>query len=253
MILNNISRAIREQNYYAVALEFIIVIAGIVVGFQINAWAVDQRLRVEEQAFADRLYADIETLQLERAVIAGRNESNRALNASVLEKLSEASSETEFEPEECAFIIVSNLINYDPADLPTLEELTSSGDRQFLRDPELNAAISTYFQDRQARREVARELSSKTVDLSLNYSGLILQRISVPEDGLTAQDIRASRLSELRQMNCDLLGMRANDEFLNNLVNNTVMTSLYVNAVSERTDESLSALTGALEAYRSSN
>lgn len=32
MILQNISKAIREQNYYAVALEFVIVIAGVVIG-----------------------------------------------------------------------------------------------------------------------------------------------------------------------------------------------------------------------------
>lgn len=30
MILQNITKAIREQNYYAVALEFVIVIAGVV-------------------------------------------------------------------------------------------------------------------------------------------------------------------------------------------------------------------------------
>jgi len=250
MILKNISKAIREQNYYAVALEFIIVIAGIVVGFQINAWAINQRLGAEERAFVDRLFADIETLQLERAVIARRNETNRAINAAVLGKLGPDSNATEFDPNECAFIIISNLINYDPSELPALEELTSSGNRQFLRDADLNSAISTYFQDRQARREVARELSSKTVDLSLNYSGLILQRISVPQDGLTSEDMLASRLSELRQMECDLARMRADAEFLNNLVNNTVMASLYVDAVSERTDEALMTLTDALEAYR---
>ncbi len=38
MILQNLAKAIREQNYYAVFLEFVIVIAGVVIGFQINAW-----------------------------------------------------------------------------------------------------------------------------------------------------------------------------------------------------------------------
>ena len=38
MILPNLTRAIREQNYYAVVLEFLIVIAGVVIGFQITAW-----------------------------------------------------------------------------------------------------------------------------------------------------------------------------------------------------------------------
>lgn len=38
MILQSLARAVRKQNYYAVFLEFIIVIAGVVIGFQINAW-----------------------------------------------------------------------------------------------------------------------------------------------------------------------------------------------------------------------
>lgn len=38
MILQNLSKAVREQNWFAVVLEFVIVIAGVVIGFQINAW-----------------------------------------------------------------------------------------------------------------------------------------------------------------------------------------------------------------------
>jgi len=37
MILARISRAIREQNWFTVALEFVIVIAGVVIGFQVRA------------------------------------------------------------------------------------------------------------------------------------------------------------------------------------------------------------------------
>lgn len=38
MILARLSRAIREQNWFAVILEFVIVIAGVVIGFQITEW-----------------------------------------------------------------------------------------------------------------------------------------------------------------------------------------------------------------------
>ena len=55
MILQNLSRAIREQNYYAVFLEFVIVIAGVVIGFQVQAWAQDQAEQREEQAVLQRL------------------------------------------------------------------------------------------------------------------------------------------------------------------------------------------------------
>lgn len=38
MILARITKAIREQNWFAVAVEFLIVILGVVIGFQVTAW-----------------------------------------------------------------------------------------------------------------------------------------------------------------------------------------------------------------------
>lgn len=48
MILQNISKAIREQHYCAIALEFVIVIAGVVIGVQINA-RNEGRLQAQQQ------------------------------------------------------------------------------------------------------------------------------------------------------------------------------------------------------------
>ncbi|MEE2525724.1 hypothetical protein V0U79_05045 [Hyphobacterium sp. HN65] len=60
MILQNIATAIRQQNYYAVVLEFVIVIAGVVIGFQINAWNEGRQDSAEERDMLVRLYQDIE-------------------------------------------------------------------------------------------------------------------------------------------------------------------------------------------------
>ncbi len=60
MIVQNISKAIRKQNYYAVLLEFVIVIAGVVIGFQINAWAEGRAEAEREAALLDRLHDDVE-------------------------------------------------------------------------------------------------------------------------------------------------------------------------------------------------
>jgi len=59
MILQSISRAIREQNYYAVVLEFVIVIAGVVIGFQIQAWNEDRADRETEARYHLRISADL--------------------------------------------------------------------------------------------------------------------------------------------------------------------------------------------------
>ena len=60
MILQNLSKAIRQQNWFAVFLEFVIVIAGVVIGFQVTEWA-SAWAEAERRAVAmDRLHEEIE-------------------------------------------------------------------------------------------------------------------------------------------------------------------------------------------------
>jgi len=63
MILQRISTAIRQQNWFAVALEFVIVIAGVVIGFQVTAWNGARVNQEREAQFIERLrddFVDIE-------------------------------------------------------------------------------------------------------------------------------------------------------------------------------------------------
>jgi len=62
MILQNISKAIREQNYYAVALEFVIVIAGVVIGFQIQAWNEGRADREAEALYLTTLAGELDLI-----------------------------------------------------------------------------------------------------------------------------------------------------------------------------------------------
>ena len=59
MILARLSRAIRDQNWFAVALEFVIVIAGVVIGFQIQGWAQDRAVSARENQYLYELLADM--------------------------------------------------------------------------------------------------------------------------------------------------------------------------------------------------
>ena len=57
-ILGRLSKAVREQNWFAVVLELLIVIAGVVVGFQITVWRQDRADRARlalQETFGDVL------------------------------------------------------------------------------------------------------------------------------------------------------------------------------------------------------
>jgi len=81
MILSRLSRAFREQNWFAVALEFVIVIAGVVIGFQITAWNNARQDRIEESAIMGRLLEEFRELEASEAAYLERATQQQRLMA----------------------------------------------------------------------------------------------------------------------------------------------------------------------------
>lgn len=61
MLLRSMSSHIRSQNWLAVALDFVIVVAGIFVGLQADAWNEDRKDRIRERAAIEQLLSDFTT------------------------------------------------------------------------------------------------------------------------------------------------------------------------------------------------
>jgi hypothetical protein len=59
MILSRIAKALKDQNWLAVAIEFVIVIAGVVIGFQVTAWNEDRLSAIRGAELSERLVADL--------------------------------------------------------------------------------------------------------------------------------------------------------------------------------------------------
>lgn len=59
-MLRFITRQIRDQNWVTVAVEFAIVVAGVLLAFQINAWSEATQTRAVETAYMHRLNAEMD-------------------------------------------------------------------------------------------------------------------------------------------------------------------------------------------------
>ena len=57
--LGRLAEAVREQNWFAVTLEVLIVVLGVVIGFQINTWGAAQADARLSRAYAERLLIDL--------------------------------------------------------------------------------------------------------------------------------------------------------------------------------------------------
>jgi len=59
MILRSVMRHVRDQNWFAVGLDFLIVILGVFIGLQVNTWNAERQVRAGEQRYLERLRVDV--------------------------------------------------------------------------------------------------------------------------------------------------------------------------------------------------
>ncbi len=60
MLLRRISKHVKDQNWFAVALDFFIVVAGILIAFQITNWSEERQERTLERHYLERLVEDMD-------------------------------------------------------------------------------------------------------------------------------------------------------------------------------------------------
>ena len=85
MILRSITRHVRDQNWFAVGLVFLIVIVGVFIGIQVSNWNGERQNTALADDYPERLTADLITDQaLWRAAI-DYFETARAYGMQVLE------------------------------------------------------------------------------------------------------------------------------------------------------------------------
>ena len=184
MILRSITRHVREQNWVAVALDFVIVVLGILLAFQITEWSADRQQRIAEGRYlaelARDLHADIDELR------GGREQSlwrlkigesilkavdadfqhpaffpmpNEALLADPAEDRSEFSGHM-FAALTTTFILIG--VDY------TFDELVQSGNLGVLSNRTLVNRLATYY-GRHNRRRIEFDIAREQVSPRLAY------------------------------------------------------------------------------------
>ncbi|MBI1236999.1 MAG: hypothetical protein GC188_09995 [Alphaproteobacteria bacterium] len=144
MILARLSHAIRQQNWFAVVLEFVIVIAGVVIGFQITAWNADRAAAERADILTERLIADLRDEQW-------RVEGNAVYYAQVSENAQRAIDALEGRREVNDETLVieafrATQIFSFPVIRTTYEELVATGTINLIADEALMAAAVEYYE-----------------------------------------------------------------------------------------------------------
>jgi hypothetical protein len=145
MILRRLAGFIRRHDWFAVTIEILVVIVGLLLAFQLDRWWEQRGERVQEAEFVARLAADVarESEFLEQAIVLA---TMRKGMAELLMDVAEDSSAATRDPVRFVAAVQQAAYTYAPIlSAHTFEEMRSTGNLRLLRDPEVKNALYSYY------------------------------------------------------------------------------------------------------------
>ncbi|MDZ4691750.1 hypothetical protein, partial [Terricaulis sp.] len=147
MILRRIIAHFRKQEWTAIALDFVIVVVGVFVGLQAQAWNESRQDRVQERMYIERLARDFTAIE-ERTEFANEKWLS-VINVSrrLLADIDAFNATGRMPRTEQAILVDLNDLHGTRIPAPraaTFVEMLSTGEIRVLRDEELRDALLAY-------------------------------------------------------------------------------------------------------------
>jgi hypothetical protein len=145
MILRNLADALRNQNWFTVVLEVLIVVVGIFIGLQVDGWNEARKDRVSEHRYLERIYdelaLDIESIEQSIRIAKSRREMGQLLLRAL-----DDSEVVRADPHEFMRAIQQASYTFSPTiNDHTFDEIKFAGNLAIIRDVELRSGLSAYY------------------------------------------------------------------------------------------------------------
>ncbi len=204
MILRRFTQHVNEQNWFAVALDVLVVVVGIFLGMQVTEWNEARKDRKDSHEFLERIHTEV--LSSERAsqrVLERRLNLIHDLTAAVRMTSDEQAGST-LTDRHCFALGTSHYYNISVTDLPSLVELMNAGRLTIIEDDQLRTALIELQQATGALRAVILD-DNNAHNLPMLHPNIIA--LTSHFDG---------ELGEIQsKYRCNLEAMRENRSFLN--------------------------------------
>ena len=239
MILRRVITHFRRQEWAAIAIDFVIVVLGVFIGLQVQAFAVERDRQKSERGYLTRLHGEVEQL-LETRARYDRSRTKFSVDLlGAVKVLDDAEGITSLSLDQCDAVAGSAHTTVPPAELPTVAELLSTGRLDHLSSATVRTAILTYVQDAVRARDLIVVITDSGRDLGKAHPHLITHHVG------------ASRIrSEEVWLNpeCRTEAMRADPAFRNELSENAYMYNVYTTRAVLPVSRQLAALHAVLDA-----
>jgi len=143
MLLRRMIEHVKAQNWFAVGLDFVIVVTGVFIGLQVQQWHEARKDAVVHEMLLERLEAEFRDLEPVVAELVTFFQSSRKSTAAVIDAL-----RLEHPPEdEAAFRFALGRANWVvniPDIAPAYQELVATGRLSDVRNAELRKTLIGY-------------------------------------------------------------------------------------------------------------
>ena len=256
MIFRRVKAHVAKEDWFAVFIDFIIVVFGVFMGLQVANWSAARADRADERTFLNALHQDIiEAEQISRRILNIRITVFNDLESAV-DILFERTAWRDLSNKECTAIGNSHIAGVIWTDLPSLSGLRDAGRTGILRDDTLLQNLATLMQRQDAMDKIIKATKKNTTDLPRAYPDLFeITPVIVPlgtASGLTEYDtVFVCDGKKLRLNRSAMNGVAVNIELFDAVVNLVGIKPwvAQTSAVHEQLDETL-GITHATEGAR---
>lgn len=150
MLLRRITQHVKEQNWFAVAVDFFIVVAGILIAFQITNWNAAREAKATEQELIIRLEDEFSEIAASFEITLERLPIYVTATQDLID-LARGGDLPSDQDLKYAIYMYANL-GRPPLRSATYQQLVASGDLKLVTDSNLRNALVRYHQsvDQQA-------------------------------------------------------------------------------------------------------
>ena len=188
MLLRRVTKHVKDQNWFAVLVDFFIVVVGILLAFQITKWNESKQDRIDEQYYLNRIIGDIDESIANNKKVISLLENKSKNSYWVVSKLQSGKLEdNEIEIFKERFLLIGNWLTADFID-STINELQNNGRLDIIQSEEFREHLGRFQLTLQSVRRgqiniadmhktLMHEINAR-VDRGSNKSDIILPSIN---------------------------------------------------------------------------
>ncbi|NNE40935.1 MAG: hypothetical protein HKN14_08450 [Marinicaulis sp.] len=228
MLLRRITEHVKAQNWFAVGLDFLIVVVGVFIGLQVSNWNNVATAKAEEQQLLTQMQSDIAAAVTLKTHWLSDMEDHRMSLLESIEIIQKKPDQEFISDAHCGAMWSSHLIFYPVAPLGSLDEILAKGSLLTPQGQSVRPSLLRY----RDHNEVIKQLNSSLfglANLGDNYSSAFPRRvIATPEvmpTGVGPEGEQVARVTDSTFITtCLPNAIRADQAIQNKLLSNLART-----------------------------